>query len=65
LFNMAIQTLKISGKQFVVIPKRDYDRMRQQLKNQAAQDRGDVAEAKRRTKEPSIPLEEVRKRIGA
>jgi hypothetical protein len=61
---MAVQTLKISGKQFVVIPKRDYDRMVQQLKSQAAQDRGDVAEAKRRAKEPSVSIDELRRRVG-
>jgi hypothetical protein len=61
---MAVQTLKISGKQFVVIPKRDYDRMVQQLKSQAARDRGDVAEAKRRAKEPSVSIDELRRRVG-
>ena len=61
---MAVQTLKISGKQFVIVPKRDYDRMVQQLKSQAAQDRGDVAEAKRRAKEPSVSIDELRRRIG-
>jgi hypothetical protein len=61
---MAVQTLKISGKQFVVIPKRDYDRMVQQLKSQAAQDRGDVAEVKRRAKEPSVSIDELRRRVG-
>jgi hypothetical protein len=61
---MAVQTLKISGKQFVIVPKRDYDRMVQQLKSQAAQDRGDVAETKRRAKEPSVSIDELRRRIG-
>ena len=61
---MAVQTLKISGKQFVVVPKQDYDRMVQQLKSQAAQDRGDVAEAKRRAKEPSVSIAELRRRVA-
>ncbi len=61
---MPVQTLKLSGKHFVVISKREYDQMRQQLQRQNLQDRGDVAEAKRRAKEPSFPLSEVRKRIG-
>jgi hypothetical protein len=29
-----------------------------------AQDRGDIAEARRREHEPSVPLEAVRKRLG-
>ena len=61
---MAAQTLKLMGKQFVLIPKREYDRMRAAIEQQARQDRGDVAEARRRAREPSIPLAEVRKRLG-
>jgi len=61
---MSAQTLKLMGKDFVLIPKREYDQMRARLDEQARQDRGDVAEAKRRAKEPSIPLDQVRKRLG-
>jgi hypothetical protein len=61
---MAVQTLKISGEEFVVVPKRHYDRMVQQLKSQAAQGRGDVAETKRRAKEPSMSIAELRRRVG-
>ena len=61
---MPAQTLKLMGKQFVLIPKSEYDRMRAELQQQKAQDRGDVAEAKRRAKEPSIPVADVRKRLG-
>jgi hypothetical protein len=38
--------------------------MRAQIERQSEQDRGDVSEAKRRSREPSIPLAEVRKRLG-
>jgi hypothetical protein len=61
---MAAQTVKLLGKEFVLIPKREFDRMRRQIEQQQRQDRGDVAEARRRGKEPSIPLAEVRKRLG-
>jgi len=61
---MAAQTVKLLGREFVLIPKREFERMRSQLEQQARQDRGDVAEAQRRAKEPSIPLSEVRKRLG-
>ena len=60
---MAAQTLKLLGKQYVIMPKREYDRMQAELGRQVRQDRGDVAEAQRRAKEKSIPLTEVRRRI--
>jgi hypothetical protein len=61
---MPPQTVKLLGREFVLIPKRDYDRMRAKLQQQDRQDCGDVAEAKRRAREPSIPLKEVRRRLG-
>ena len=61
---MSAQTLKLLGKEFVLIPKREYERMRAAIDEQQRQDRGDVAEARRRSKERSIPLSEVRKRLG-
>lgn len=61
---MAAQSLKLHGTQYILIPKREYDRMRAELERQARQDRGDVAEARRRARERSIPLAEVRKRLG-
>jgi len=61
---MAVQTVKLLGKQFVLIPKREYDQMREKLARQERQDRGDVAEMKRRSKEPSIPLDQVRRNLG-
>ncbi|HEY8747761.1 MAG TPA: hypothetical protein VIM11_07295 [Tepidisphaeraceae bacterium] len=64
---MTVQTVKLGGKQFVIVPKREFDRIHAQARRQADQDRqdaGDVAESKRRAKEPSIPLVNVRKRLG-
>lgn len=58
------QTLKLKGQEFVLLPKREYERMRAQIQRQAEQDQGDVAEAKRRARQRSIPLAEVRKRLG-
>ena len=46
---MAAQTLKL---------------MRAMLRQQARQDKRDVAESRRRAKERSIPLSDVRKRLG-
>jgi len=61
---MPAQTLRLLGKQFVLIPKSEYDRMRAELQRQRAQDRGDVAEAARRSRGRSIPLSEVRDRVA-
>ncbi|HEV8606462.1 MAG TPA: hypothetical protein VGQ99_13900 [Tepidisphaeraceae bacterium] len=61
---MAAQTVKLLGKQFVLMPKREYDQMRAKLAQQERQDRGDIAEARRRAKEPSIPIDDVRNRLG-
>jgi hypothetical protein len=52
---MTVQTLKIGRRDFVVLPKRDFDRLAAQARKQADQDRqdaGDVAESRRRMKEP-------------
>ena len=61
---MAVQTLRLLGRSFVLLPKREYEQMRARLQEQERQDRGDVAEARRRGKERSVPLSEVRKRLG-
>ena len=61
---MAAQSLTLFGKHFVLIPRREYEKMRAELDCQARQDRGDAAEARRRGKQRSIPLNEVRKRLG-
>ena len=61
---MAAQTLKLKGQEFVLLPKREYERLRAQVQRQSQQDRQDLTEARRRAKEPSIPLSEVRKRLG-
>jgi hypothetical protein len=60
---MAAQPLKLLGKDFVLLPKREYDQMQAALEQQAAQDRGDIAEAKRRAREPSISAKDLRKRL--
>jgi hypothetical protein len=61
---MTVSTLKIGRQEYVVVPRKDFDRLRRQAEEISAQDKGDVAEAKRRETEPSIPLERVRKRLG-
>ena len=61
---MAAQTVKLLGKAFVLIPKREFDRMCCRLAQLERQDCGDVAEARRRAMEPSVPLRKVRKHLG-
>lgn len=61
---MAIQTLIIGKRKFVLIPEKDFRRLQLKAEQISAQDKGDIAEAKRREREPSVPLHAVRKRLG-
>lgn len=65
---MTVQTLKIGKKEFVVVAKRDFERLAakaRQLDEQARQDAGDVAESRRRRKQPGgVTLAELRRNLG-
>jgi hypothetical protein len=75
---MTVQTVKLAGKKFVIVAEKDYRDLkaraalaangtangRTKTRRLTAQDRGDIAEARRREHEPSVPLEAVRKRLG-
>ena len=61
---MTIQTLILGKRKFVVIPESDFRRLQCKAEEISAQDKGDIAEAKRREREPSVPLRAVRKRLG-
>lgn len=58
---MAVQTIRMGGKKFVVISEREFRRLQKKAEELNAQEKGDIAEAKRREREPSAPLESVRK----
>mgnify|MGYP001465235972 CR=1 FL=1 len=64
---MTVQTLKIGKSEFVILPKRDFERIAAQARRQAEQDRqdaGDVAESRRRMKESGgATLAELRKKL--
>jgi hypothetical protein len=64
---MIVQTLKIGRREFVLVPKRDFDRIAAQARRQEEQERqdaGDVAESRRRMKEPGgTTLTELRKKL--
>jgi hypothetical protein len=61
---MTVQTLKLGNRKFVVVPEKEYRRLQKKAEEVSAQDKGDIAEAKRREREPSVPLATVRKRLG-
>jgi hypothetical protein len=61
---MTVQTLTLGKKKFVVLPEKEFRRLQLKAEEIGAQDRGDVAESKRREHEPSASLASVRKRLG-
>ena len=61
---MTVQTLKLAGKSFVILPEKDFRRL-QRRADEAAQDRGDIAESRRRMKEKGgKTLSQVRRELG-
>jgi len=61
---MTVQTLKFGNRKFVIVPEKDFRRLQEKAEVITAQDQGDIAEAKRRAREPSVSLAAVRKRLG-
>jgi hypothetical protein len=71
---MTVQTLKLAGKRFVVIPEAEYHKLtsksaarndsRRKPRRMTRQDRGDVAEAARRSREKSTPLSALKAELG-
>lgn len=65
---MTIQTLKIGRREYVVLPRRDFERLAARARKQAeqeCQDSGDVAESRRRIKEAGgKTLAEIRAKLG-
>jgi hypothetical protein len=64
---MTVQTLKIGKREFVLLSKRDFERLAAQARRQSEQNRqdaGDVAESRRRRKEPGgTTLAELRAKL--
>ncbi len=54
----------LGKRKFVVMPEKDFRRLQEKAEAIRSQDKGDIAEAKRREREPSVPLATVRKRRG-
>lgn len=63
---MTVQTVKLGRREFVLLPKKDFTRLQRRAGELTEQDLGDIAESKRRlaSRGRSIPLSEVRKRLG-
>jgi hypothetical protein len=76
---MAVQTVKLAGKRFVILPEKEFQNLQRQAKStssergvgrmtrQAARDRADIALAKKRLADPHekpIPYEQVRRELG-
>jgi hypothetical protein len=69
---MTVQTLKLGRERFVVLREKDYRDLKAKAKARpvgtgrslSAQDRGDIAESKRRKNEPARPYAELRKELG-
>jgi len=69
---MTVQVLKLGRERFVLLKEKDYRDLQSKAQAQSttrrprltAQDRGDIAEAVRRRKEPTRPYADVRKELG-
>lgn len=71
---MAVQTIKFAGKKFVIIPESEYRKLERRASSArpskprprlSAEDRYDIAEAKKALAEGSfIPWEQVKKELG-
>lgn len=67
---MTLQTLKISGREFVLLPKRDFQRLAAQAEKQSEDDYWTQAALKaeaaaRSKREPPIPFEQVERELDA
>jgi hypothetical protein len=74
---MTVQTVKLAGREFVIVPKSHYRKLERSAgaaakstcksRRSIAQEKGDIAEALRRLDDPAdreIPYAEARKRLG-
>ncbi len=70
---MTVANLKIAGREYVVIPKKEYQSLLQRhakaarLSRISREDRADIALARKRLSDPRenpIPYEQIRKELG-
>ena len=61
---MTIQTIRLAGKKFVIVPETDFRRLQSRAEEISEQDKGDIAEVKRRKAAgPSKPYSALRKKL--
>jgi hypothetical protein len=64
---VTVQTVKLGGKRFVIVAEKDFRRLQEKAAQLSAQDRADIAIARKRLNDPRekpIPYERVRKELG-
>ncbi len=62
---MTVQTLRLGKKKFVILSAEDFRRLQLRADEINAQDKGDIAEAKRRKAAgPAKPYAGLRKKLG-
>lgn len=64
---MATQTLRLAGKDYTLIPSKQFQQMAEELAQYRAETASDLAVAKRRLKNPKdkpVPWQEAKKRLG-
>jgi hypothetical protein len=69
---MAVQTLKVGGREFVILPKREYERLaaKEAKRSASSGQDNDVPEAKRRLqaiargRSKTIPVKRLRTELG-
>lgn len=64
---MTLSTLKIGRREYVVVPRRDFERIQRKAQLLSDQDAADIAESLRRLNDPKekrVPWEQVKKHAG-
>jgi hypothetical protein len=64
---VTVSTLKIGKREYVVVPRKDFEQLRRKADRKAAEDSVDVAESLRRLNDPRekrVPWDQVKKRAG-
>ena len=62
---MTIQTVRLGKKKFVILAEEDFRRLQMRADKISEQDKGDIAEAKRRKAAgPAKPYAALRKKLG-
>jgi hypothetical protein len=63
---MTVQTLKLAGKPYVLVPEKEFRRVLDRLASFDKEDRRDAAIVRKRlkTKRPLIPLAKIKEELG-